>query len=164
VEIKIDLSKLEKFAKDLKDLTKKQVKVGILNSKVNDKGVTLAGIGAVMELGSVINKTPARSFLKAPIENNFYNKLKDLKLDLNNIKNIHDELGKRAVETIKQSFDNASDGKNKWVANAEITINGGWMRNKKSGKVFYVKGKGTGKNPLTNTGNLKNSIEYEVKE
>lgn len=45
--------------------------------------------------------------------------------------------------------------------NAPITIYGGWMRNKKSGKPFYVKGKGD-KLPLTDTGKLADSIEIRI--
>ena len=48
-----------------------------------------------------------------------------------------------------------------WTPNAPITINGGWMHNKKSGKLFYVKGKGSSR-PLVNTGNLVQSIHTAV--
>lgn len=44
-----------------------------------------------------------------------------------------------------------------WKANAPITINGGWMRNKKSGKLFYIKGKKSS-HPLIDTGNMLQSI------
>lgn len=49
-----------------------------------------------------------------------------------------------------------------FIANAPITIHGGWMKNKKSGKPFFVKGKGSGKLPLTDTGRLANSIEIRI--
>lgn len=49
-----------------------------------------------------------------------------------------------------------------FIANAPITIYGGWMKNKKSGKPFYVKGKGEGKPPLTDTGRLANAIEIRI--
>lgn len=45
--------------------------------------------------------------------------------------------------------------------NSPITINGGWMRNKKSGKWFKVKGKGSS-NPLIDTGTLRNSVQFQV--
>lgn len=47
--------------------------------------------------------------------------------------------------------------------NAPITISGGWMRNKKSGKPFLVKGKGSN-NPLINTGSLRSSVEYVIEK
>jgi hypothetical protein len=43
--------------------------------------------------------------------------------------------------------------------NSKITIIGGWMRNKKNGKPFYVKGKGFGKLPLIDTGIMVSSIQ-----
>lgn len=51
-----------------------------------------------------------------------------------------------------------------WKPNASITIHGGWMRNKISGKPFYVEGKGTGKQPLVNTRTLLNSIDVRTDE
>jgi hypothetical protein len=48
-----------------------------------------------------------------------------------------------------------------WDANAPITIQGGWMRNKKSGKLFYVKGKGSSR-PLIDTGNLLQSVHTGI--
>jgi hypothetical protein len=47
--------------------------------------------------------------------------------------------------------------------NAKITIEGGWMRNKKSGKWFYVIGKG-GKAPLRNTNTMLNTVNFQVEE
>lgn len=45
--------------------------------------------------------------------------------------------------------------------NAPITVNGGWMRNKVSGKLFYVKGKGSTA-PLIDTGALRSSVTYVI--
>lgn len=49
-----------------------------------------------------------------------------------------------------------------FVANAPITIYGGWMKNHKNGKPFFVEGKGEDKPPLTDTGKLANSIEIKI--
>ena len=46
-------------------------------------------------------------------------------------------------------------------ANAPITVNGGWMRNKVTGKPFYVEGKGKNQ-PLVDNGDLLRSITYQV--
>ena len=48
-----------------------------------------------------------------------------------------------------------------WQANAPITVNGGWMHNKKSGKLFYVKGKKSTR-PLVDTGNMVQSIHTSI--
>ena len=46
--------------------------------------------------------------------------------------------------------------------NAPITVSGGWMRSRVSGKPVYVSGKGFNK-PLYDTGELYASFSYEVK-
>ena len=46
-------------------------------------------------------------------------------------------------------------------ANAPITVNGGWMRNRVTGKPFYVEGKGKNQ-PLVDNGDLLRSITYQV--
>lgn len=51
-----------------------------------------------------------------------------------------------------------------WKPNAAISIQGGWMRNKISGKPFYVTPKGSGKQPLVNTGTMLKSIEVRTDE
>lgn len=51
-----------------------------------------------------------------------------------------------------------------WQPNARISIEGGWMRNKISGRPFYVKGKGSGKTPLIDTGTMLKSIDVRTDE
>ena len=48
-----------------------------------------------------------------------------------------------------------------WKENAPITIHGGWMHNKKTGKLFYVKGKKSSR-PLVDTGNMVQSIHTGI--
>lgn len=48
-----------------------------------------------------------------------------------------------------------------FAANAPITINGGWMHNKVSGKIFYVKGKNS-TSPLIDTGALHSAVTYVI--
>lgn len=47
--------------------------------------------------------------------------------------------------------------------NAPITVSGGWMRNRVSGKPVHIKGKG-GSVPLVDTGTLLNAFGYEIRE
>ena len=49
-----------------------------------------------------------------------------------------------------------------FAPNAEITNHGGWMRNKKTGKPFYVQGKKSDR-PLVDTGQLRQSIHFVIK-
>lgn len=46
--------------------------------------------------------------------------------------------------------------------NAPITIQGGWMRNPVSGKPVHVEGKGSGKPPLVDTGQLRSEFSYKI--
>ena len=46
-------------------------------------------------------------------------------------------------------------------SNAYITVHGGWMRNKVSGKMVYIEGKGKN-TPLVDNGDLLKSISYQV--
>lgn len=50
-----------------------------------------------------------------------------------------------------------------YAPNADITIHGGWMRNKKSGKPFYVKGKKSN-HPLMDEGVMRASVNYQIKK
>lgn len=52
-------------------------------------------------------------------------------------------------------------GSNALDPNAPITVNGGWMRNRISGKPVYIKGKGSSA-PLIDTGSLRQAITYVV--
>ena len=55
----------------------------------------------------------------------------------------------------------ASITRGNWQANADITVHGGWMHNKKSGKLFYVKGKQSTR-PLVDTHNMVQSIHTGI--
>ena len=46
-------------------------------------------------------------------------------------------------------------------ANAPITVHGGWMRNRVTGKPVYIEGKGKNQ-PLVDNGDLLRSITYQV--
>lgn len=48
-----------------------------------------------------------------------------------------------------------------FAPNAGITVEGGWMRNRISGKPFKVKGKGSA-TPLIDSGDLRGSITYVI--
>ena len=84
------------------------------------------------------------------------NAVKALMDDGTDMETICKMLANMLVEEIKRSIRNGN-----WTANAPITIDGGWMHNKKSGKLFYVKGKKSTK-PLIDTGNLIQSVHCAV--
>lgn len=51
---------------------------------------------------------------------------------------------------------------NEYVANAPITISGGWMANPKNGKPFHVEPKKSAR-PLWNQGTLIKSVDFEIR-
>lgn len=121
-----------------------------------------AQILQLMELGSPINNIPRRELL-GPVLKKYENQiLESLQqviealLDNNESKAdmLMEKLALRVQNWCKQFF---TDSDNNWQPNSPITIYGGWMRNKVTGKPIYIKGKGSDK-PLIDTGALRQSI------
>lgn len=118
---------------------------------------------ALMEHGSIINNLPERKLLQ-PVREKYKTQIDAALLkicsliirgDTEEADNQMERLALRIEGWTKKFF---TDPDNNWAPNAPITINGGWMRNKKTGKVFYVKGKHSDK-PLIDTGSLRASIK-----
>ena len=148
-KLNIDITKLDKLIKNTKYLNKHIVKVGVLDGSYDNKNnKTIASIGLIQELGSIILKIPARSFIKEPLNDNLTKKIKELsninnklyRLLLNNPNKLLDVLGLMGKNIIQDSFIH-----NDWLPNSPITI-----QKKKSSK------------PLIDTGLLRKSIDYEV--
>lgn len=150
------------------------LRVGILGDKASVKhqesDLTNAEIGAIQEFGSVANKIPARSFLRMPLEKYLPSVLNksgvrksfEESLEKGNLEGFLENLGEQCVDIVKNAFETGGDGE--WPENSPITIDGGWMRNKISGKPIYVQGKAPETKPLINTRQLRDSITYEVVE
>lgn len=132
------------------------------NKNLEHKTYNNAEILALMENGSMLNNLPERKLLRPVFEKHKEQIKKDL-LAINHdiILGLTDDadykmerLALRVEMWTKKFF---TDPDNSWAPNAPITINGGWMRNKKSGKPVYIKGKHSDK-PLIDTGELRKSI------
>ena len=67
------------------------------------------------------------------------------------------KLGVNIVDAIRYTI-RAGD----FRANAPITIEGGWMRNKKSDKLFYVEGKHSSR-PLIDSGRMRQTVNFVIK-
>ena len=67
------------------------------------------------------------------------------------------EAGKAGADGIRAFMDRGLT-----PANAPITVSGGWMRNRVSGKPVYIPGKGFNR-PGYDTGALYNAFSFEVK-
>lgn len=134
-----------------------------VNAKGQAAGINMAELALIMEKGSPANKVPARPFmLKTRIraQGRFATLMKKLYQQLLQGKGdavqILKKLGIAYESEMKETFT-----KEAFAPNAPITIHGGWMRNKISGKPFKVKGKGSSR-PLINTGRLRGEIKSKV--
>ncbi len=125
--------------------------------------INMATLAYIMEKGSPVNNLDPRPFMEKTrkrVEGKF------AKLAARLYKNILagktdaitalKDLGARYEGEMKNSFTQET-----FKGNAQITINGGWMKNKVSGKVFKVEGKKSTR-PLINNGALRDSILSKV--
>lgn len=159
-----------KFFHRLKDPRDAGINIGWFDDQYyakNRKGeqVSIARVARWNEFGTR-QGIPQRPFLRTAIMDNekkWHELLKTLlqrAIDENKaftpaLKLFGEEVKKDIQETILAGG---------WKPNEKITIEGGWMRNKISGKPFYVVGKGTGKQPLVNTGTMLKSIQVRTDE
>ncbi len=139
-----------------------KVAVGLPKGKSGqyEDGSTVIEVAAWNEFGT--ERIPERSFIRVPVQQN---KEKYMALAKKQAKLIY--AGKTTTEnalgilgTFMSDKMKSSFTDNDWEANSDITINGGWMTSP-NGKPFYVKGKGSS-NPLMSTGQLRNSITYQI--
>ena len=162
--MKEDPEEFEQIAKALKDLGKKQVKIGLPPSA----GGRFQFILAIQEHGSPINRIPARPVIQPALSSP---EVRDaiaegLAAAVEAAWN-GDETGAQAgLEAAGQA---GADGIRAYIdagglaPNAAITVSGGWMRSRVSGKTFCVAGKGKN-TPLVDTGALYGAFGYEVSE
>ena len=164
-----------RFFKEIEDLTKLQVRVGFtsggsgygansepVTAKDYEDGPTIVEVAAWNEFGTY--NTPPRPFLRQSVENYTEQISVMCKAQLQAIAS-----GKQTAESALKAIGALQVGlvqhtirDGGFEPNAPITIQGGWMRNQKSGKPFYVKGKGSSR-PLIDTGRMRQSVHYVIK-
>ncbi|MBO7714400.1 MAG: hypothetical protein J6S85_12565 [Methanobrevibacter sp.] len=149
----------KKFIEELKKIAKKadMLEVGFFPVSTYGNGLPVAQVAYWQEYGTY--NIPTRPFFRTAIKNNslaygisFGLFLKEYKYDIDLA---FERLGDKVKKDIQDSIHFWST-----PPNAEITVNGGWMKNKKSGKVFKVDGKGFN-DPLTWNGNLEDSVRWK---
>ena len=143
-----------------------KVRVGIPDGGGSHEGISNVELAFILTNGSPVNHNPPRPFLEPGIN--------------------QPDVKEKIVRHMKASAKAACEGDNggamdqldlagqagengvkdymttgNFPGNAPITINGGWMRNRVSGKPVHVKGKGSSK-PLIDTGNLRASITHII--
>lgn len=160
-----DLGKA-RIERELKKARKLVGLVGIPSDaerSANNPNFPLASIALVMEKGSPVNKVPPRPFMKQTRER--YEKSM-LRLARKLLKGISNGVttAKAAVSEMTVKYEGYMKSiflRGSFKSNAEITKEGGWMRNKVSGKPFFVKGKKSSR-PLIADGTLRSSIKGRV--
>ena len=156
-----------KFLRAQKIMDSMPLYVGIPEEKTNRDGMlNNAQLAYLHSNGSAVNNMPARPFLEPAIEqpevlNKMANQFKEAFIsamdgDQGGAYAHLSKAGMYGANAAKQYI-----GSENLAPNAPITIEGGWMRNKVSGKPFYVKGKGSSA-PLIDTGSLRSSITYVI--
>lgn len=132
------------------------IKVGYFRN--GKSGTTIADIAKWNEFGTYV--APPRPFIRNTIAKNRKKWLKDyieLSKKFNFMLDAYIyEFADRVRADLIAEIKNGD-----FKPNAPITIEGGWMANRKSKKPFRVEGKGN-KRPLSNRDGLVNSIEIRV--
>lgn len=169
--MKVEVSsngKLEHIKQATAWLKSHKVRIGIPDGAAPRESGELTNVelAFLMTDGSPINRMPPRPFLEPALalpenEEMLSDDMKsaasaafdgDFGRAMNGLK----MTGEDGATAVKRYMDEGA-----FPANAPITINGGWMRNRVSGKPVHVKGKGSSK-PLIDTGNLQGAITYVV--
>ncbi len=153
----------KRFQKMLKEMAELEVCIGFQHGKATeDDGTDICDIAAWNELGT--EHIPARPFLRKSVDEN-----KD-KIDSFLQARKADLLSGVSVEHVLKEIGNFQKGlvqdkitEGHFQKNADVTINGGWIYNKKTGKSFYVKGKKSTK-PLIDTGRMRQAVDYIVRK
>ena len=146
-------------------LKSNRVLVGIPQAASSTRGeVTNAELAFIHTNGSPINRIPPRPFLEPGIEEAKDDIAGCMKSAIEaavegNTAAAMDELHKAGMygENAAKSYIGAGHHE----PNADITIHGGWMRNRVSGKPVFVKGKHSDV-PLIDTGSLRSSITHVI--
>lgn len=160
-----DFKGIKNLKENLAKLKALQAKVGVFGGQTPE-GISLPDLAFWHEYGTY--NSPARSFIRTPILTRKFKVVGDKEfmkayvIDALKSGYVHmplDYMAKNAEALIQEAF--ATHGWGKWTPNAPITIHGGIMRNKKSGKIFRVKGKKSDA-PLIDKGYLRQSISSIV--
>ena len=159
-----DLGKA-KIERELKAAKKLVALVGIPSDSKQPAGsnIGLAAIGYILEKGSDVNHLKPRPWMKQTRQRNEKHMMGLSKKLLKALSNG----STTAIDAIKKlggAYELAMKDiftKGSFEGNAQITIDGGWMRNHVSGKPFYVNGKKSTR-PLIDKSLLRQSIKFKV--
>ena len=155
IRVKATIKKL-----NLDQFREGKVRVGWFNDIRYDDGVSVAQVAYWNAYNS-----PARPFMrpmlhqnKRAILDNLRDQYKHAILHNQNTVKVLEKIGEDVRWRIQSQILATNT-----PPNAPITLNGGWMRNKKSGRLFYVIPK-IGTHPLIDTGVMYETVSYQVEE
>lgn len=161
-----------RFLEQIEKLKQLEVRVGFQDDGtmaarrtedgIEDAEVSLLEIAIWNELGTY--NSPSRPFLRQSVDDNDATIKTFCKAQMQMLaqgKTAEEVLNSIGVMQKGLVQDKIKSGT--FEPNAEITIHGGWMKNKKSGKLFFVQGKKSEK-PLVATGHMRESVSYVIKE
>ena len=163
--VKAEGKGLDELKKAISFLKSNRVLIGIPQANSTARGeINNAELAFIHTNGSPVNRIPPRPFLEPGVEeakDEIAGRMKAaaeaaVKGDTGAAM---DELHKAGLygENAAKSYIGAGHHE----PNAGITVNGGWMRNRVSGKPVFVKGKGSS-TPLIDTGSLRSSITHVI--
>jgi hypothetical protein len=168
-EVKFNLTGLEDIKRKVGDTYRARVGVLGINaarSGETSKSLNNSSLMMIQMFGSITNKIPPRDPLFQPLIRHRRDLMQKLgsgamrqAFAAGEFKRMFALLGVAAEEIVQNAFETSGDGT--WANNAEITIHGGWMKNKVSGKPVYIKGKGSSR-PLIDTGQLRRAVTSDV--
>lgn len=173
--VTFNIDKLDKGVKELKQGYR--TRVGIIGQSATrqqisegNEGLTNAQIGATHEFGSVAQKIPQRSFLRAPLHKKKAQIQKAGKKVIEIFKgkpivDAYKALGSEALNIIDGAF--TSRGYGEWPQTKDRTIESKASRlsgkKQREFKGMSQKEKRRAFQPLIDSGQLRKSIDYEVK-
>jgi len=147
-------------------LKNSRVLIGIPAASGGSDDLTNAELAFLHSNGSPVNHIPPRPFLEPAIEQAKEDIAQRMKAAVEaavsgNTGEAMDELDKAGLYGENAAKEYFTGGH--FAPNAPITVEGGWMRNRVSGRPVKVKGKGSS-TPLIDTGSLRSSITHVIEQ
>lgn len=154
--------KVERKRYDTTKLREGVCRVGFFSNSRYDDGLSVAQVARWNEYGVGV---PLRPFMRPALHENkqalvdiLRSKYKKALKDNENTMKVLGQFGEYCKGLVQDQINNTWE-----PANAKITIEGGWMRNKKTGKPIYLEGKGFNA-PLRNTKVMLHSVSHQEEE
>ncbi len=152
----------KKLKKMPEELGKLEVAVGIQEGEKYPDGTSVLDVAMWNELGT--ETIPSRPFIRDSVDNHVGEIQELVKLTAEKLlKGIPLEGALEGLGAFQAGLIQEEIRHGNFQKNAAITVHGGWMKNKRSGKPVYVKGKKSDA-PLIDTGRLRQSVHYVIRE